>query len=70
MTNIDQWVFRIAGTFILLSLVLAHFHSPWWLAFTAFVGINMLQASFSGFCPLALILQKLGVKPGSAFCKS
>jgi len=68
-TNVDRLVFRIAGTFVLLSLALAYFHSPYWLWFTAFVGANMLQASFSGFCPLAMILQKLGVPAGTAFCE-
>jgi hypothetical protein len=57
----------VAGSFILISLLLAHFHSQNWLWFTAFVGANMLQAAFSGFCPLAMILKKLGVKPGCAF---
>lgn len=67
-TTIDQWVFRVAGLFVLLSLALAHWHSPLWLWFTAFVGLNMFQASFTGFCPLAMILQRLGVKSGAAFC--
>jgi len=58
---------RFAGTFVLLSLVLAHYHSPYWLWFTAFVGGNLLQASFTGFCPLAKILKLLGFKPGEAF---
>ena len=66
--NIDRLVFRIAGTFVLLSVALAHFHSPYWLWFTAFVGANMVQASFTGFCPLAMILRKLGIKEGAAFC--
>lgn len=66
--TLDQWVFRIAGAFVLLSLALAQLHSAYWLWFTAFVGANMLQASFTGFCPLAMILQKLGVAPGVAFC--
>jgi hypothetical protein len=52
---------RFAGTFILLSLVLAHYHSPNWLWFTAFVGVNLLQSSFTNFCPLEIILRKLGV---------
>lgn len=65
--NIDQWVFRLAGTFVLASLLLSQLHSIHWLWFTAFVGANMLQASFTGFCPLALILAKLGVAPGAAF---
>lgn len=65
--NVDRLVFAIAGSFILLSLVLSQVHSINWLWFTAFVGANMLQASFSGFCPLAIILKKLGKSPGSAF---
>jgi hypothetical protein len=52
---------RFAGSFILISLVLAHYHSPYWLWFTAFVGFNLLQSSFTRFCPLELILRKLGV---------
>ena len=66
--TIDQWVFRIAGLFVLVSLALSQLHSIHWLWFTAFVGANMLQASFTGFCPLAMILEKLGVKSGAAFC--
>lgn len=65
--SIDRLVMAFAGSFILLSLALAHWHSPNWLWFTAFVGANLLQASFTGFCPLAIILKKLGVKPGCAF---
>jgi len=67
-TTLDQWVFRIAGSFVLLSLALAQLHSAHWLWFTAFVGANMLQASFTGFCPLAKILDKAGVPTGAAFC--
>lgn len=66
-SNIDRLVFRFAGTFVLLSLVLSQVHSVYWLWFTAFVGANMLQASFTGFCPLASILKKLGIAPGQAF---
>ena len=65
--NIDKAVFRFAGVVVLLSLVLAHWHSTNWLWLTAFVGANMLQASFSGFCPLAKILAGLGMKSGAAF---
>lgn len=67
-SNIDKLVFRFAGVFILLSLVLSQVHSVYWLWFTAFVGANMLQASFTGFCPLASILKRLGIAPGQAFC--
>ena len=59
---------RFAGTFILLSLLLAHYHSQNWLWFTAFVGFNLLQSSFTNFCPLELILKKLGV--GGCCCAS
>ena len=65
--SIDRIVFAVAGSFILISLLLAHFHSELWLWFTAFVGANLLQSAFTGFCPMAIILKKLGVKPGSAF---
>lgn len=66
--SIDQIVFRVAGLFILASLALSQLHSPYWLWFTAFVGANLFQSSFTGFCPMASILGKLGVKPGAAFC--
>lgn len=66
-TSIDQWVFRIAGLFVLISLALSQLHSIHWLWFTAFVGANLFQASFTGFCPLALILRRLGIRPGAAF---
>ncbi|MFT6189224.1 MAG: hypothetical protein ACJAW8_001637 [Oleispira sp.] len=65
--NIDRLVFALAGTFILLSIALSQLHSIYWLGFTAFVGINMLQASFTGFCPLAKILKALGRPAGPAF---
>lgn len=65
--SIERLVFTIAGTFILVSLALSQLHSPYWLWFTAFVGTNMLQSSFTGFCPLAKILKSLGSKPGVAF---
>ena len=65
--SIDRLVLAFAGSFILVSLALSQLHSPYWLWFTAFVGANMLQAAFSGFCPLAKILKALGKKPGAAF---
>ena len=52
---------RFAGCFILASLLLAHYHSAYWLWFTAFVGFNLLQSSVTGFCPLEIILRKMGV---------
>jgi len=65
--NIDRAVMAFAGFMVLLSLALAHFVSPLWLWFTAFVGLNLLQSSFTGFCPAAMVLRKLGVAKGSAF---
>jgi hypothetical protein len=65
--NLDRLVFTIAGIFVILSVLLSVFHSPYWLYFTAFVGFNMLQASFSGFCPLAVLLKKAGIQTGPAF---
>jgi hypothetical protein len=52
---------RFAGTFVLLSLLLSRIHSEYWLLFTAFVGFNLVQSSFTNFCPLEMILRKLGV---------
>ena len=52
---------RFAGVFILASLLLAQFHSRYWLWFTAFVGFNLLQSSFTNFCPLEMALRKAGV---------
>jgi Inner membrane protein YgaP-like, transmembrane domain len=52
---------RFAGTFILASLALGWWVSPYWFVFTAFVGVNLLQSSFTGFCPLERILGRLGL---------
>jgi len=65
--SVDRIVIAVAGSFILVSLLLAHYHSELWLWFTAFVGANLLQSAFTGFCPMAILLKKLGVKPGCAF---
>lgn len=65
--GIDRWVMAFAGTMVLTSLLFAHFVNANWLWLAAFVGANLLQASFTGFCPLAMILKKLGARPGQAF---
>ncbi len=65
--TIDRWVFAVAGAIILISLGLAYVHSSSWLWLTAFVGLNMLQSAFTGLCPLAIILKRIGVQPGGAF---
>ncbi len=65
--SIDRIVMLFAGTVILASLALSQFHHVYWLWLTAFVGANLLQASVTGFCPLAKILKAFGAKPGEAF---
>ena len=70
--NVERTVMAFAGFMILLTLGLGVpgspiFHHPYWLGFTAFVGLNLFQAAFTGFCPLATMLKKLGKPTGSAF---
>jgi len=65
--TIDRVIFAIAGFMILLSLTLGLMVHIYWLGLAAFVGANMFQAAFTGFCPLAMILKKIGVKDGQAF---
>lgn len=65
--SIDRIVLAFAGTVVLASLALGIYVSPNWFWLTAFVGANLFQSSFTGFCPLAMILKKLGVRPGAAF---
>lgn len=65
--SIDRIVLAFAGTVILASLALSHWVDPRWMWLTVFVGANLLQSAFTGFCPLALILKRLGVAPGMAF---
>lgn len=65
--SLDRIVLAFAGFMILVSVGLGLWLSPWWFALTAFVGANLLQSAFTGFCPLAVILKRFGVKPGVAF---
>ena len=65
--SIDRFVLAFAGLMILVSLLLGVYVSAYWFWFTAFVGANLFQSAFTGFCPLALILKKVGVRPGAAF---
>ena len=60
-TSMHYIIRRIAGTFVLLSLALGYWVSPWWYLFTAFVGVNLIQSSFTKWCLMEDILQKLGV---------
>jgi len=65
--NVDRAVFTLAGTMVLVSVGLGWLVNPYWLLLAAFVGVNMLQAAFTGFCPAAMIFRKLGLKTGAAF---
>jgi hypothetical protein len=66
MMTLERYIRMFAGIFILASLLLAHFVSPYWLWFTAFVGANLFQSSLTRFCPLEMILKKFGV--GGSCC--
>jgi Protein of unknown function (DUF2892) len=65
--TVDQAVFAFAGVMVLASVALAQLVSPWWLLLTVFVGANMLQAAFTGFCPAAMAFKRLGWRTGQAF---
>lgn len=65
--NIDKAVLAFAGSMVLLSLALGWLVNPTWFLLTAFAGLNMLQAAFTGFCPAAMIFKKLGLRGGNAF---
>ncbi len=65
--SLDRSMFAFAGFMVLLSVVLTLFVHPLFVWLTVFVGANMLQSAFTGFCPAAMIMKKLGVKPGTAF---
>ena len=65
--NLDRAILAFAGSMILASLLLAHFVSPLWLWLTAFVGANLLQSAFTGFCPAAMLMRRFGLRGGCAF---
>jgi hypothetical protein len=65
--TIDKAVMAFAGTLVLVSLGLSLWLGLYWLLLTTFVGLNLLQASFTGFCPMATLLRRMGVRPGQAF---
>ena len=62
--KMERYIRAIAGSFILISLLLAYIHGPYWLLFTAFVGFNLVQSSFTGWCLMEKILSKMGVPQG------
>ena len=65
--TVDRMVFAMAGVIVLLSVLLAVYHNMNWLWLTGFVGLNLLQSAFTGFCPAALVFKKMGVQTGCAF---
>ena len=65
--NLDRAVFAFAGTVVLVSLALGYWVHPAWFLLTAFAGLNMLQAAFTGLCPAAMIFKRLGLRAGEAF---
>lgn len=67
--NIERYLRMIAGTFVLLSAILAAFHSPYWLLFTGFIGLNLLQSAFTNWCPMITLLRRLGVPDCAAMLK-
>ena len=60
--NIERALRGIGGAFIVISLLLAHYHSYWWLLFTGFVGLNLFQSAFTNWCPMITFLEKAGMK--------
>jgi Protein of unknown function (DUF2892) len=60
--NVERLLRLTAGAFVLLSLALGYFVSPYWFLFTAFVGLNLLQSAFTNWCPMMTILRKVGVR--------
>ena len=65
--TVDRAVMAFAGTLVIVSVILSLLHSPYWLILAGFVGVNLFQASFTGFCPAARIFKAIGLKPGPAF---
>jgi hypothetical protein len=61
--NVERYLRLIAGTMVMISLVLGYLISPGWYLFTAFVGLNLFQSAFTCWCPMMTILRKLGVRP-------
>jgi len=60
--TVDKMLRGIAGSFVIAGALLAHYHSPYWLFFTGFVGLNLLQSAFTNWCPMMTFLRKLGVQ--------
>jgi len=62
--TVERALRAIGGTFVATSAALGYFHSPYWLLFTAFVGLNLLQSGFTNWCPMVWFLEKVGLPRG------
>ncbi len=65
--NVDRGVFLFAGCVVLLGIALSLWVHPWWILLSAFAGLNMIQSAFTGFCPAAIAMKRLGMRSGKAF---
>jgi hypothetical protein len=66
--KIENAIRVLAGSLVLISLALAHWVNPWWLLLATFVGVNLIQSAFTGFCPAEIVLKKLGLGKDDASC--
>jgi len=66
--KVESAVRILAGSFVLLGMALSYFMSPWWQLLPVFVGMNLIQSAFTGFCPAEIIFRKLGVGKGESCC--
>ncbi len=60
--SVERWLRLIAGAFVMLSVALGYWVTPWWFLFTAFVGLNLFQSGFSNWCPMMVLLRRIGAK--------
>lgn len=65
--TLDAAILRFAGFVVLAGVALSLYVHPWWIGLSAFAGLNLIQASFTGFCPVAMLFRRLGVRPGAVF---
>lgn len=63
--NVDRYLRLIAGTFVLITVLLGYYVSPYWFLFTGFVALNLIQSAFTNWCPMMAILRKIGVEDAS-----
>ncbi|MGD9872768.1 MAG: DUF2892 domain-containing protein [Kiritimatiellia bacterium] len=66
--TVENAIRILAGTLVLVSVALAHFVNQWWLLLACFVGVNLIQSAFTGFCPAEMIFKKMGLKSAGSCC--